>query len=193
MDIQAKLEQLRLNSFDFEVDLTLEEMEWARVLGQNGMGHWLFLQTVELGSEFFDLGSPQRDENGDGERYRFQLEGHHAEFRLPYSQSFTANLLTGVRSVLDGVNGALRRATVPVRFVAIKESCAGLGCTYRVMLAPAAWLGQMSDAFNVVAGVSLDDYEFQPAPWRLQGDDAENFFDLRHLSRAESNRAARNN
>jgi hypothetical protein len=160
VDIQAKLAQLKVNSFVFDVDLTLDEMEWSRILGPNGFGNWLLCQAISLGSDYVDIGSPEHLQNGDADVFSFEVEGRPAQFRLRYDRSFTANLLSGVREVLEGLNRELRRATVPVRFVCMREACTGNGCTYRVMLLPTAWLDEVASELNLVAGVALEDYEF---------------------------------
>ncbi len=162
MDKQAKIELLQQNSFAFEVDLTLDEIEWTRILGPNGLGNRLLHQMRELGADLFHLGNLEHASNGTGEVFSFDAGDGHYEFRLDYEQSFTANLQSAVRQVLDGVNRALRRQTVPYRFVCVRETCTGAGCTYRLMLLPTAWLRELEDELNIVAGVRLEDYEMPP-------------------------------
>ncbi|MFP4600928.1 MAG: hypothetical protein ACLFVJ_21940 [Persicimonas sp.] len=176
MDQDARIEQLKLNSFVFETDLTLDELEWSRIMGANGLGAWMLGQMVELGSHFIDIHNPQHSATADGEVYSFEIDGQRSQFRLKYTQTFTANLLGAVRAVLDGVNSGLRRSMTPVRFVCVKECCSGLGCSYRIMLLPTAWLDEFSDVLNIVAGVSPEDYETQPPFWRPES--GEDFLEL---------------
>ncbi|QDG51586.1 hypothetical protein FIV42_12765 [Persicimonas caeni] len=162
MDTQAKIELLKQDSFAFDVDLTLNELDWTRVLGPNGLGRQLLQKMATLGAESFQFGEIDHVENGTCEIFSFEVEGSRFELRLDYEQPITATLQTAVRQVLDGVNRALRRQTVPYRFVCVRDTCTGAGCTYRLMQLPTQWLREMEDALNIVAGLSLEDYEMQP-------------------------------
>lgn len=168
VDQQAKIELLKQNSVAVDVDLTLDELEWTRILGQHGMGHQLLQYMCQLGSDLFDIGNLDLLVNGTGEVFSFEIDGCHYELRLDYEQPFTASLQTAVRQVLDGVNRALRRQTLPYRFVCVRDICTGAGCTYRLMLMPTSWLLEVEDAFNIVAGLRLEDYEVQPPFGRPQ-------------------------
>lgn len=162
LDKQAKIERLKQNSFAFDVDFTLDEMEWTRILGSNGLGNQLLQQMCQLGADLFDVDNLDHLTNGTGEVFSFEIEGSHYELRLDYQQPFTASLQSGVRQVLDAVNRALRRQTVSYRFICVRDTCTGAGCTYRLMLLPTAWLREVEDSLNIVAGVRLEDYEVQP-------------------------------
>lgn len=165
MDTTEKIEVLQQNSFAFEVSLTLDEIEWTRILGPTGLGNTLLSQMVELGRDFFELSDPDYVQNGRGDILSFRIGGTFCELRLDYEQPFTANLQSAVREVLDGVNRALRHQSVPFRFVCVRDSCTGAGCSYRLMLLPTAWIRDVSDSLNIVAGLRLEDYELQP-PFR---------------------------
>ncbi|MFW5968106.1 MAG: hypothetical protein ACOCV2_11340 [Persicimonas sp.] len=159
MDRQAKIAQLELNSFTFEVDLTLDELDWTRLLGPDGFGVELLDEITSLGAPYFDMGGPEHAHNGNGEVLSFTVDGQRHELRLDYDQPFLATLLGGVRDVLDSVNRALRRAALPLRYVCLRESCTGAGCTYRVVLIPPAWLDDLRKEYTLVTGLCPEDYE----------------------------------
>jgi hypothetical protein len=161
VDKHAKIELLKDNSFAFDVNLTLDEIEWTRVLGPNGLGNELLHKMVEMGSDLFDLGGADHMHNGDAEVFCFTLDGRDYQLRLAYEQPFIANLQTAVRQILDGINGALRRQAVGFRFICVRDSCTGAGCTYRLMVLPTPWLRELEDELNIVSGLSLEDYEAQ--------------------------------
>jgi hypothetical protein len=161
VDKHAKIELLRHNSFVFEADLTLDEMEWTRILGPSGLGDRLLREMVGMGADFFEVSDPDHQYNHNGEVLFLKLEGADHEFRLDYDQPFVASLQEAVRQVLDGVNAALRRQMVAFRYICVRDTCTGAGCTYRLMLMPTPWLRELEDKLNVVAGVSVEDYEAQ--------------------------------
>lgn len=162
MDKSEKIEVLKQSSFAFEVGLTLDEIEWTRILGPAGLGNQLLEQMVELGRDFFEISDPEHVQNGRGDILSFRIEGARCELRLDYEQPFTANLQSALRQVLDGVNRGLRRQSVSFRFVCVRDTCTGAGCTYRLMLLPTAWIRDLAEDLNIVAGLRLEDYELQP-------------------------------
>lgn len=162
MDDQAKIEQLQRNSFAFDVNLTLDEIEWTRILGPHGLGNTLLHQMVALGGGFFQIAHPQHGRTGTADVFCFDLQGSECQFRLDYEQPFTATLQSAVHQVVDAVNRSLRRAQISYRYMVARDSCTGAGCTYRLMLVPTSWLARVDDALNIIAGVALEDYELQP-------------------------------
>ncbi len=162
MDEKAKIEQLERISFAFEVNLTLDEIEWTRILGPHGLGYTLLQQMVVIGGDFFQIGEPEYTHTTRADVLCFDIAGASCQIRLEYEQPFTANLLSAVRQEVDAVNRTLRRERVNYRFVVARDECTGPGCTYRLMLVPTSWLTRAAEVFNVVAGMSLEDYELQP-------------------------------
>jgi hypothetical protein len=159
VDKQAKIELLKKSAFAFDLDLTLDEIEWTRILGPNGLGDRLLHEMIATGADFFVLEVVDHQYNAAGEVLCFTVEGSEHQCRLDYDQPFVADLQTAVRQVLDGVNGALRRQTIPFRYICVRDSCTGAGCTYRLMVLPTPWLGELEAELNIVCGVSPEDYE----------------------------------
>lgn len=172
MDDREKIEQLRQQSFAFDVNVTLDEIEWTRILGPDGLGRKLLHQMAEIGAGFFRFDQLEHVRNGRAETFGFAVDEVHSQVRLAYEQPLTASLLTAAHRLLDRVNCALRRGQIAYRYILARDAATGAGCTYRLMLVPTTWLREACEVLNVVAGTSLEDYELQtPYPPPESGGD----------------------
>jgi hypothetical protein len=159
VDENSRIEESRLQSYGFEVPLTLDETEWTRILGAEGLGCQLLEAMADLAAPHVEFDALDHIQQSSAEVLEFEVAGQHAAVQLDYEQPLTSTLLSAVRHVLDGVNHALKRARIPCRFAVARETCTGHKCNYRLMLAPTAWLGELDAAMNLVAGVTPEDYE----------------------------------
>lgn len=162
MDHQMSLEDLKENSFALDVDYTVNELEWSKLVGANGLGMQLLQRMAHIGASVFQIDQIRHVENGDCEKLVFCVEDTPVTVRFNYDVPVTTTLLKGLRTLFQGVNGALRRHGVTWRFLLIRERSRKRGCEYRVMLVPTDWLMEVANDLRIVAGVSPEDYEFQP-------------------------------
>ena len=151
------LEHIRDNSFPLEFDYTLGELEWQKLVGPTGLGRDLIQRMSELGGDVIQFGSVRRRRATDADVFEFDVAGEHVRVRLDYDVPFTANLLRGVRGLLDDVNKALRRASSPWRFICVRQQLSP--AKYRVALLHTRWLTSLDRNFNVIAGLTPEDYE----------------------------------
>jgi hypothetical protein len=151
------IDELRENSFEIDVGYTLGELEWQKMVGPSGLGRDLLEKMSNLGETQFRIGPVEHRRTSDADVFEFQFEDEHVRIRLDYDVPYTKNLLSGIRTLLNGVNRSLRRAQNPWRYVVIREE-SGSG-KYRVALLPTDQLGEVSRHLRVVAGVSPEDFE----------------------------------
>lgn len=151
------IDEVRENSFEIDVDYTLGELEWQKMVGPRGLGRKLLELMSHLGESRFRIGPVEHRRTDDADLFQVSLEDEQVRIRLDYDVPYTTNLLSGVRTLLNSVNRSLRRANNPWRYVVIREqSAAG---KYRIALLPTRWLSAASNDLQVVAGVSPEDYE----------------------------------
>lgn len=151
------IDELREHSFELDVGYTLGEVEWQKMVGPTGLGRCMLDKMSQLGGKLFQIGPVTHRQTQDADLFEFNCEDEHVRIRLDYDVPYTTDLLSGVRTVLNGVNRSLRRAHTPWRFVVVRE---GPGSSkYRVALLPIDQLDAVGDELDVIAGVSPEDYE----------------------------------
>lgn len=143
----------------FEMPATLQELEWTRVLGAQGLG-WQWVYTMaELAAPHFVLQPGVRAKQCDAELVEFYLEGVDHQVRFAYEQPLATTLLSALGRLVDAVNQAARRQHVGWRFVVTQEPSTGRCCVYRLNLLTHDELVHHGAPGRVVLGISLEDYE----------------------------------
>ncbi len=158
MDEQTiSIDELHENSLEIDLGYTLGELEWQKMIGPTGLGRVLLEKMSNLGESRFRIGPVAHRRTQDADLFELDFEDEHVRIRLDYDVPHTTNLLTGIRTLLNGVNRSLRRARSPWRYVVIRERD-GSG-KYRVALLPIDRLEAVDEHVRVVAGMSPEDYE----------------------------------
>ena len=146
----------------FDLNRTLEETEWTRILGAQGFGATLLEAMRELG----ELGAPpcqisaaHRVHQSGAEVFRLDVAGIHTQIRLNDEHPLQSTLASAASQVVDAVNQGLRRARATSQFVLMRDACAGHGASYRLVLVPTARLMMPGVLKNPVAGLSPELFE----------------------------------
>ena len=151
------VEHLHDNSFPLELEYTLGELEWQKLVGPSGLGRELLQGMSDLGGDVIQFSSVRHRRSTEADVFEFSVAGEHVRVHLDYDVPYTASLLRGVRALLDDVNRALRRASSPWRYVCVRRQ-ASPG-SYRIALLHSRFLDGLDRDFQVIAGLTPEDYE----------------------------------
>lgn len=149
----------RRSQFVIDHHYTVDELEWDRIVGSDGLGGRLLEAMAELSSDVFAFCDVRRVSMSRAERFEFRVEGVEQSVRFDYDVSPTSTLLHGLRHLFAEVNGGLRRAGVDWRFVLTRDRDRIRSFDYRLVLVPRAVALERKEDIDVVAGLDLKDFE----------------------------------
>lgn len=149
----------RRSRFVIDPHYTVDEIEWNRIVGSDGIGRRLLSDMADLSSGLFRFDPIRRVSVGDGERFEFRIEGMEQTVQFEYDVSPTSTLLQGLRHLFAEVNTGLRRAGIEWRFVLTRDRRRTRSFDYGLVLVPRAVALEHKEDIDVVAGLDLKDFE----------------------------------
>lgn len=151
---------LKRKRFVIDHHYTVDELEWNRIVGAEGVGRRLLDAMAELSSGLFNFENVRRIPMSGAERFEFDVDGMAQSVQFEYDVSATSTLLKGLRQLFGEVNTALRRAGIEWRYVLTRTSNGpSRSCEYRLVLAPRTTALDHKADLDVVAGLDLKEFE----------------------------------